>query len=491
MLKLDGRTVRGRLWKELQSSGEPLKQGILQSKKICTHCNQTPADFETEVIECMTCRSYFHSTCLIQPVSEDFLQMLSRNPSVWWHCLGCISCSKSSDHVAMVSVADNCHNGTSPSDVVIKSTLMTFKKEILTLVSETMEKNFQTYAKTTSIKSSDNKKDPCIDSTQSSQLPTGATNTWANVVGANSINTDESKRSSDASKEIANQSAPEKHVLLLEPLHADVMSTDDGKKESICSINKAMAGVNVEFCKVRKSGIVAIGFKDSDAKTAAEEKIKRDINCSASFLPRNPKQLVPKVTVMGINDVLFDKCDKNNKDEMKDILIKDIIDRNSYIKTLIDSTESNFLNVVMIQKVMPYPNVVSYTAALKMSSPVRRAIYENGDRLYISLNRCKVTDRFYVKQCYHCQKHGHITDDCPDLKQNKPSTCLYCSGEHRSKNCPDKNNLCCSNCIKSSNPAIVNGARAHSASSLKCPVLQAHVKNIQGKTENWKAKNLI
>ena len=46
------------------------------------------------------------------------------------------------------------------------------------------------------------------------------------------------------------------HILLLEPNDADAMSCDDVKKKSIFSINKAMNGVNVDFCSVKKSGLV-------------------------------------------------------------------------------------------------------------------------------------------------------------------------------------------------------------------------------------------
>ena len=143
----------------------------------------------------------------------------------------------------------------------------------------------------------------------------------------------------------------------------------------------------------------------------------------------------------------------------------------------------------MVQKVMPNPTTVSYTAVLKMSSKVRKAIYDNGNKLYISLNRCNVFDRFHVKQCYHCQAYGHLSDKCPD--KDKSSSCLYCSGDHRSKECKDKKKLCCVNCIKSSNPAIVKGATSHSAASSSCPILQSHKKSIRDKTENWMEKNPI
>ena len=499
MLKLDGRTVRGRIWRDLQSSGKPLKQGVLMSKKLCSHCNGTPADFDKEVIECMTCHSHFHAPCLIQPVSEDFLVTVSSNPSIWWHCLACMSSKSNDGGIASVTEGNNCGSMT---NAIMQNTLMTFKRDVLTLVGETMEKKLKTFADVINL-NADGKNDQCSGTPQNVQLPpftvqgtpqnvqlsqSPSTGTWADIAANKS--SAESFNAPPSSHDVVKQQTPEKHVLLLEPLQPEMMSTDDAKKQSISSINDAITGVNVEFCSVRKSGIVAMGFKDSNAKKIALEKIRNNDHCSSSFLSRDPKKLVPKVTVTGINEVLFESCNKDNRDEMKAILLKDILDRNSSVNALIDSSENNFLTVVMIQKVMPNRDTVSYMAVLKMSSPVRKAIHDNGNKLYVSLNRCRVTDRYHVKQCYHCQKHGHISDDCPDKKEHKSPSCFYCSNDHRSKDCPDKKNLCCVNCVKSNNPAIIKGAKSHSAASSQCPILQSHVKNIQGKTEDWMEKNI-
>ena len=58
-LKLDGRTGRGRIWKELSSCGDPVNQGVIIFGKACSHCNQRP-DIEKEVVRCMKCNNSFH-----------------------------------------------------------------------------------------------------------------------------------------------------------------------------------------------------------------------------------------------------------------------------------------------------------------------------------------------------------------------------------------------------------------------------------------------
>ena len=134
---------------------------------------------------------------------------------------------------------------------------------------------------------------------------------------------------------------------------------------------------------------------------------------------------------------------------------------------------------------------VSYFAVLKMSAAVRKTIAGKNNRLYVSLRRCKVTDRYHVKQCYHCQRPGHMSNQCPDKKDNALPTCLYCSGSHPSGNCPDKSSEMhrkCANCLRSRNPKMVNGAKSHTAASRECPIIQLYLRNIKMKTVDWQEK---
>ena len=73
----------------------------------------------------------------------------------------------------------------------------------------------------------------------------------------------------------------------------------------------AMGGVNVNFCKVKKSGVVALGFDDINSKEKAECLLNKSEEITKSFSTASPKKLLPKVTVFGINEVIFDACDKS------------------------------------------------------------------------------------------------------------------------------------------------------------------------------------
>ena len=135
-LKLDGRTGRGRCWKDLSLSGNAINQGALVSGKICSHCNQTP-EADTDIIKCMKCSHMFHTTCLLKPLSENDVALLSNNPSMWWFCLNCISV-KSGEAVTTSSFSND---ASTPVDVMLQSTLCSFKKEMLTLCVTLLKKS--------------------------------------------------------------------------------------------------------------------------------------------------------------------------------------------------------------------------------------------------------------------------------------------------------------------------------------------------------------
>ena len=438
----------------------------------------------------MCCHQRFHISCLLKPVDKSFVKLVAENPSVWWYCLGCLSL-KSSE--SLMSNNNDINNERSMvSDVVLHNTLMSFKKDILTLVSETMDNKLG--ALPSLITASNTKK---TSTENASSLPADHADlppkpnlpkTWASVPSFGLLQNQQNDMIGlENSDEIKQKK--QKHVLLLEPKDTDnAVLSNEAKKKSLQSINSAISGVNVEFCTFKKSGLVAVGFSDSEAKQRAEQKIQDDATVSSTFKTRLPRKLLPKVTVHGINEVLFDLCE-DDKDKMKSTLKKDILQRNDYVRQVLESDSEAILEVVMLQKVMPSHSSVSYMAAMKMSSSVRKAIFDNGDKLYISLKRCKVVDRFHIIQCYHCQETGHLSKDCPHEK----ATCYYCAGDHRSKECEHKNSedkKCCSNCLKSSNPEVKRNARTHCAASHECPVMQSHLHNMKNKTERWQEKNL-
>ena len=470
-LKLNGRTVRGRCWKDLSISGKPINQGAILSGKICSNCNQAP-DFDKEVIKCMKCDHSFHVKCLLLPISEDDVKNISENPSMWWFCLSCTSV-KSTDS----TYSSTSENITVPSDVLLQKELTTFKKDMLNLIGETIDRKFKDQRAThTNLAVNSSAKEKSEIARKN--------NAWSNSPITHDSEYPALSNNMTENHQLINKGVAKKHVLLLDPADPEMVKSDNFKKRTVQNVNKAIHGINVNFCNVKKSGVVAIGFDDIKSKQCAEEKIKENVEISEIFSTRSPKQLLPKVTLQGINEVVFDDC--TDKSEMKTALLKDILFRNNDIKQVVDSSPDELIEVLMIQKYMPSEHTVSYSAVLKLSSNVRKVIHKNANKIYVSLSRCRVIDKYQILQCYHCQKPGHHSNNC--TKKNEDPTCLYCGGKHTSRLCTDKNNTCCTNCFHSNNDLYQSNAQSHNAASIHCPILRPFRDDIKQKTENWSGK---
>ena len=51
------------------------------------------------------------------------------------------------------------------------------------------------------------------------------------------------------------------------------------------------------------------------------------------------------------------------------------------------------------------------TVGIKVSPVIRKYLIEQG-YIYIGETRCKVVDRIDLKQCFKCQRVGHISSQC-------------------------------------------------------------------------------
>lgn len=80
-------------------------------------------------------------------------------------------------------------------------------------------------------------------------------------------------------------------------------------------------------------------------------------------------------------------------------------------------------------------------------------------KIYFGANRYRVFDDFNVNLCYKCNKYGHSYKKC----RNK-ICCGFCSKDHDSKNCTDKNDLKCINCSECNHKYNLKLNTTHAAS---------------------------
>ena len=181
---------------------------------------------------------------------------------------------------------------------------------------------------------------------------------------------------------------------------------------------------------------------------------------------------LPRLTIFGAHDV-----------ESADVAKEEILCKNTFLKTLVDNNK--VFEVLFMKKGNGFSNLI-----IKVDPEIRKAIFENGAKLYLGLNRCRVSDSFPFKVCYNCQKTCcHLSDKCP-LK-NEKMVCRFCSENHRSADCPVKTNVAmhkCVNCLDSSNNKIKNNGNSHYSNSNECPLVQSIISNIKLNTE-YESKN--
>ena len=119
------------------------------------------------------------------------------------------------------------------------------------------------------------------------------------------------------------------------------------------------------------------------------------------------------------------------------------------------------------QKHMP-EDIAHRNFVVRCSLKIRNHIMtvSNG-YVYIQLMRCRVYDFVDPQMCFHCRRFTtHRADNCPE--KASPPTCAHCMGSHYTKNCNQKENKKCCNCVRSK-----AGNSSHSAFSKRCPVYLA------------------
>ena len=105
---------------------------------------------------------------------------------------------------------------------------------------------------------------------------------------------------------------------------------------------------------------------------------------------------------------------------------------------------------------------------IRTSPEVRESLLKTG-KVNFDLTRCRVEPYAYFRQCHHCQRPGHNTEDCPS--RNDPPKCMYCAKDHQTASCPtkdDRGTHTCSNC----------DAKTHHAGYQGCPTLQNHMDEV-------------
>ena len=228
------------------------------------------------------------------------------------------------------------------------------------------------------------------------------------------------------------------------------------------NLSDKLQGIPVSKATVNKEGKAILIFPTPETCTQAKESLKTEYDVKNS--DRKPTIVQPRLKIHNLDP----KLTQYNKDELRN----KILSKNEGLENV---TEDEFL-ITFIDKKQNF-------AIAKVSPNIHKKLTNNG-RVYIDLWSNKVTDHFNPVQCFQCQNYNHISTSsvCNAKDKSQVLTCLYCSKNHKSSQCPSKKDKTahkCANCLRCDNLSIKNGAVTHTSTSKTCPMYIKEVERLK------------
>ena len=255
-------------------------------------------------------------------------------------------------------------------------------------------------------------------------------------------------------------------------------------KQSVSKILKSVPVINMKENSRDKKVVIQLPSVENK-QLAKELLLKSPMVKTSNIIVDDTKKMLPKITVANIPNYIFGDIDpKSNTNNvnsqpdrvlMKSILKQGFMDKNEDLRKLVEEENKTF-DIVFVKTGYTYT-----TAGIKVSPIIRKLLLDQGF-VYIADTRSKVTDRLDLKQCFNCQRLGHISADCHD----KGVTCMYCSASHRTGTCPEKLNRDkhrCVNCSHSEDESLKSNCHTHHSGEETCPIIMEALDKVRCNTE--------
>ena len=273
------------------------------------------------------------------------------------------------------------------------------------------------------------------------------------------------------------EKAKPKEIVYLKPNVVNAEKSPPQMQNMQKCLTEALSSVEVCFMKENnQTGLIALGLPNSESKDKASEIIsKSDLDYSLSMYTKS----LPKISVSQIPIEVLDS-NSNSLEDDRAAVKGAILAKCDVIADLYK--DGHTFEVVYVKKHVQYVN-----AGIKVSPLIRNWVIRRG-HLFIGNSSCPVNDRIFIKQCFHCQKIGHVSKNCP--AKTESATCLFCAESHRSAACTvkaDKTKHTCSNCLVNDRTV---GRSNHTANSFDCEHIQKEISRLQRKIE-YDSKNVM
>ena len=295
---------------------------------------------------------------------------------------------------------------------------------------------------------------------------------------------------SDKENGSLNSNSPTRHTAD-DSQHIIVLRMDKSKsanlnetKQSVSKILKSVPVINMKE-NIRDKKVVIQLPSVENKQLAKELLLKSPMVKTSNIIVDDTKKMLPKITVANIPNYIFSDIDpksntnnvnsQSDRELMKSILKQGFMDKNEDVRKLVEEENKTF-DIVFVKTGYTYT-----TAGIKVSPIIRKLLLDQGF-VYIADTRSKVTDRLDLKQCFNCQRLGHISTDCHD----RGVTCMYCSASHRTGACPEKLNTDkhrCVNCSHSEEESLKSNCHTHHSGEETCPIIMEALDKVRCNTE--------
>ena len=212
---------------------------------------------------------------------------------------------------------------------------------------------------------------------------------------------------------------------------------------------------------------MVVKFSNVENKTRAETELSSEIKDSNFIKISEPVKILPKMAIVNVP--------KNLDDEY---ILETIKNKNQVIADLVKVRDE----LSIVAKINSPKNSLYKTVIIKVSGNIRKYIISQNSYLYVDLVRCKVFDNIWVRRCYHCQEYGHNANSCH--KKEEHAICGFCAKEHTSRDCPNRDNIKCINCVRAGKTNV-----NHYVTDKDCPIMNYHKDLIVNNTDYMCSKN--
>ena len=261
----------------------------------------------------------------------------------------------------------------------------------------------------------------------------------------------------------------ESHTLMVEkiPEGEETEDLSEGEWTRVVRGDVTKALKNVPVLKATKvEGAAKLSFRTKEHMDSAQEALSDKYKVTSKS--QEWKKLDPKLTLTDLDEDIKSIEDLEEK----------ILEKNDSIRELKDAGEC-FKIVFLDEK--------ERLAVLQVSARIRECIRDSGDRICVDLQQHRVRDRFHIIQCFHCQRHGHMSGSPYCKLKDADPVCFYCAGAHASKDCKKRKekktgSVKCYNCSNSKSPREKNNCKTHNATDYLCPFFVREKERLMDRT---------